>query len=225
MLLGLFSCGGPAPPAQPAPVATRALPAPEVDCGIDPYVAHPAWSGPKPVLPAPPVLSGAPKKAGDAYTVFGAINQLHMDPAPLAKDIVIVGVIVDTNLVRAPACALHRTGKADPAGCVTEIPAFRIADGAGEKQSIAVMGWASNFSNVFEASVTQPWVDTNWAVRVPAPLPAVGAKVKVTGRYGMSFTKSSTGISTDPRNGIMTFGAIEVLEPAPQPVKLPIKVP
>jgi hypothetical protein len=59
--------------------------------------------------------------------------------------------------------------------------------------------------------------DELWAVDVPYPLPSVGAKVKVTGRYGTVFAKSSAGLVTDPSNGIMTYGSIETLEPPTEP--------
>ena len=52
---------------------------------------------------------------------------------------------------------------------------------------------------------------------VPFPLPAVGAKVKVTGKYGYTFTKSSTGLVSDPNNGVITFSKSEEIEAAPQP--------
>ena len=58
--------------------------------------------------------------------------------------------------------------------------------------------------------------DDIWSVDVPYPLPAVGAKVKVTGKYGFSFSKSSTGLVSDPVNGVMTYEKVEVLEPAPE---------
>ena len=64
--------------------------------------------------------------------------------------------------------------------------------------------------------------DEIWNVTVPYPLPAVGAKVKVTGKYGYSFTKSSTGIVSDPTWGVMTYDGdskIEVVEPAPEKVE------
>ena len=44
------------------------------------------------------------------------------------------------------------------------------------------------------------------------------AKVKVTGKYGYSFAKSSTGLVADPVNGVMTYEKMEYLEPAPDKV-------
>ena len=43
---------------------------------------------------------------------------------------------------------------------------------------------------------------------------AIGAKVRVTGHYGYTFTKSSTGLVSDPQNGVMTYDKVDVLEPA-----------
>jgi hypothetical protein len=50
-----------------------------------------------------------------------------------------------------------------------------------------------------------------WLVDVPYPIPAAGTKVKVKGRYGFLFTRSSTGIVADPKNGVLTYGALEVV--------------
>src|SRR5690606_38700431 len=60
--------------------------------------------------------------------------------------------------------------------------------------------------------------DDIWNVDVPYPLPAVGAKVKVTGKYGLVFSKASTGLVTDPVNGVLTHEKREVVEPAPEEV-------
>jgi hypothetical protein len=96
------------------------------------------------------------------------------------------------------------------------------------------MGWASNFANVFEAmekykNLKEPpkelYKDELWAVDVPFPLPAVGAKVKITGKYGVNFAKSSTGIAADPLNGIMTYGKVDYLEPSTEPAAFPGKTP
>lgn len=204
-----------------------------VGCGNndDPYKPLPAWSGRKASIPAPPQLPTTPIKNGDAYTIYGAIHQLRSsihNADVTTKDIAIVGYITKSNIDTAPACAIHKTGKKDPEGCVTEIPTFWIADNKGDDkgQNIRVMGWASNFANVFDAMAKYKNLkdppkellkDEVWAVDIPFPLPAVGAKVKITGKYGVNFAKSSTGIAADPLNGIMTYTKIDVLEPAPEP--------
>ncbi len=111
---------------------------------------------------------------------------------------------------------------------MAEIPSFWIADAKGEtKVKVRVLGWAKNYASVFEAmekykNLKEPpkelFKDEVWSVDVPYPLPAVGAKVKVTGKYGYTFSKASTGIVSDPANGVLTYGKIEVLEPAAEPL-------
>jgi hypothetical protein len=192
----------------------------DAGCGVEAYQPAPAWSGRPSALAPPPTLPDSPQRVGDAYTVAGALHALssRFGGAALAKDITIVGVIVDTNVARAPKCALHRTGVADPPGCVTEIPTFSIADAPGAPPAgrIPVMGWASNFAQVFEARLgyqahppKKPYIDELWGVELPYPLPTVGAKVKVTGRYAVHFTRSSTGLVADPTHGILTFTKAE----------------
>lgn len=228
VLVALVACGeSAAQPVAPAPSASVATVAPQADCGVteEPYRPHPAWSGRPSALADPPSLPDLPQRVGGAFTVYGAVRALgRIDQSELARPVTIVGYIVDTNLGRAPRCALHRTGVADPPHCVTEIPTFSIADTKGAPAAsprIRVMGWASNFANVFEASRTRgPYADELWGVQVPNPLPAVGAKVKVTGRYGVNFSRASSGIVSDPARGILTADRVETLEPAPAPAKL-----
>ena len=108
---------------------------------------------------------------------------------------------------------------------------FWIADekGAGkDKPRIRVLGWAKNYATVYEAmekyktlkEIKDPakdlFKDDIWSVDVPYPLPAVGAKVKVTGKYGFVFSKASTGLVSDPINGVMTYAKMDVVEPAPE---------
>ncbi len=204
-------------------------------CGSsdEPYKPVPAWSGKKANLPPVPALSTAPVKSADSYTIYGAIHHMRSvnhNAEVTAKEISLIGYIVDSNIASAPACAVHKTGKKDPDGCVTEIPAFTLADAKGDidpkHPHIKVMGWASNFANVFDAiqkyknlkeAPKEPLRDEVWSTEMPFPLPAVGAKVKVTGKYGVNFAKSSSGIAADPLSGIMTYTKIEVLEPAPEP--------
>jgi hypothetical protein len=172
------------------------------------YKATPAYSGSKPSLPPVPQLPTNPIRVGDSYSIYGAIHQLNSkyhSTEVTAKDISITGYIVDSNIPTAPACAVHKTGKKDPDDCKSDIPMFAIADAKGDKTGkiIRVMGWASNFANVFDAmekykDLKEPpkppptpdmagkpgflVQDELWAVSIPYPLPAVGAKVKVTGR-------------------------------------------
>lgn len=211
-------------------------------CGSSdaPYQPAPAWSGRAPSLPSPPALNQAPVKVGDAYTIEGASHHLRsrLHEAEVTKNpITIIGYIVDENIANAPGCAVHKSGRKDPDDCPPagqppiEIPSFWIADakGAGkDAPRIRVLGWAKNFATVFDAmekynkikEIKDPAKDLIqddvWGVAVPYPLPAVGAKVKVTGKYGFTFSKSSTGLVSDPINGVITYEKIEVLEPAPE---------
>jgi hypothetical protein len=202
----------------------------------DKYKPAPAFSGKKANLPAVPQLPTNPIKVGDSYTVFGAIHQLrsrYHSAEVTQKDI--------SNIPSAPACAVHPTGKKDPDDCKSEIPSFWISDTkSNEKgaQRIRVMGWASNFSNVYDAmqkykDLKEPpkhpptpdlagkpgmlILDELWAIDIPYPLPAVGAKVKVTGKYGVIFGKSSAGLVTDPVSGVMAYGSMDTLEPPTAP--------
>ena len=208
-----------------------------VACGNtdEPYKPLPAFSGSKPNMPAIPTLPTTPiKGSGDSYTVYGAGHQLrsriHFADVT-AKEITIEGYIIDSNIERAPKCAVHKTGKKDPDDCVTEIPTFIIADDKNatpdaKVPKIKVMGWASNFANVFDAmqkykNLKDPpkelVKDETWAMDIPFPLPSKGAKVKVTGKYGVNFARASTGLSADPINGVMTYSKLEYEEPAPEP--------
>ncbi len=208
-------------------------------CGPDelPYNAKPAVSGKKPALPAVPTLPTKAKKQGDAYTIWGVTHDLHSRvhaEEVSGKKISLVGYIVKTNYDSAPKCAIHKTGKGDPADCKSPVPTFSIADDKGEtKDMIDVMGWASNFAQLYtmiegidkaakgkEGEVKLK--DEFWANDLPNPIPNVGAKVKVTGTYAVTFTKATGGAAANPKYGIMTVEKIEYLEPAPgDPVRLP----
>jgi hypothetical protein len=228
-----------------AAVAVGLLALATVGCGDenDKYKPTPAFSGAKANLPPVPQLPTNPIRVGDSYSIYGAIHQLrsrYHSAEVTQKDISITGYIVDTNIANAPPCAVHATGKKDPDDCKTEIPTFWIADAKGDKagQKMRVMGWASNFANVYDAMQKYKGLkdppkppptpdlagkpgylvqDELWAVSIPYPLPAIGAKVKVTGRYGIIFGKSSAGIVSDPTSGVMTYGTIDTLEPPPEP--------
>jgi len=211
-------------------------------CGSDeqPYKAAPAWSGKKASIPAPPALPATPVKAGDAYTVYGAIHHLRSrihEKEVKDKEIAIVGYIVDSNIPTAPLCAIHPTGKKDPDDCKDiPIPSFAIADTKTvdpkdtKAQKIRVLGWASNFANIYEAQKKyagkkdppkELYKDELWSTEIPFPLPAVGAKVRVTGKYGYTFPKSSSGLVSEPATGVITYTKMEVLEPAAELAQLP----
>ena len=230
-------------PAVAALVLVSTLPLAGAGMGCntndEPYKPQAAFSGRKPTLPPVPTLSTAPKKASDGtYTVFGAIHDLksriHSTEITSKDAITITGYIVQTNYDTAAKCLQHPTGKKDPeklspAGTVTEIPSFWIADQKGDTkgEKIRVLGWAKNWATIFDAmkkykdmkEVKDPAKDLVkddvWSVDVPFPLPAVDAQVKVTGKYGYTFTKSSTGLVSDPANGVMTYQKIEYVTPSP----------
>jgi hypothetical protein len=207
-------------------------------CGSDeqPYTPKPAVSGKKPALPAVPTLPVKKKKDGDAYTIWGVTHELrsrvHSEDVN-GKKITLVGYVVRTNYESAPKCAIHKTGKGDPPDCKSPIPTFAIADEKGEtKDVIDVMGWASNFAQLFtliegidkaakgkESEVKLK--DEFWANDLPNPVPNIGAKVKVTGTYGITFTKATGGAASNPKYGIMTAEKIEYLEPPAERVYLP----
>lgn len=208
-------------------------------CGGDvvKYEPRPAPSGAKASMPPVPNVPQKPVKSGDAYTIWGASyylrSRVHRKEV-YAKKINLTGYIVKTNLPDVPECAVHKGGKADPENCKPPIPAFWIADTkeATEADSIKVMGWASNFAQIFDAieeydklkddeKPEELHQDTLWGVAVPYPLPAKGAKVTVTGDYSTTFTRSSTGAEADPIMGLLTLEKINYLEPAPEKATLP----
>ena len=169
----------------------------------------------------------------DSLTVWGASyylrNRRHR--VEVTREVIgITGYITKTNLPDAPVCAVHRAGKADPENCRPEIPAFWLGDtpDAPESDSIRVLGFASNYAQLYDAITLmdrgkpgERYIDTFWGVVAPNPLPARGAKVKVRGRFGTSFTKASTGIVTDTNMGILTFEEMLTLQPARELATLP----
>jgi len=202
------------------------------------YEPRPAPSSVQANLPAKPTLPGKPVKAGDAYTVWGASytlrSRVHRDDID-GKDVKITGYITKTNLADAPKCAVHETGKADPEGCKAPIPTFWLADSAdaSEKDSIRVMGWASNFAQLYDAikefkknekkdkADVEPFVDGFWAVNIPNPLPVKGAKVTVKGNYSNAFTRASRGSVADPIMGVLTYAELEYHETPDEVATLP----
>jgi hypothetical protein len=219
-------------------VVTSVIVLAAVGCGNEekPYEPRAAVSGRKASLPAVPTLPSKTKKVGDAYTIWGVTHDLrsrvHAEEVE-NKKISLVGYIVKTNYKDAPPCSIHKTGKGDPADCKSPIPTFSIADDKAEKTDmIDVMGWSSNFAQMFSliegidkaAKGKEGEVklgDEFWGQDLPNPLPNVGAKVKVTGTYAKTFTKATGGAAANPKYGIMTVEKIEYLEPPPDKVYLP----
>ncbi len=214
------------------------------------YAPKPAYSGKKAGLPTVPALPNKSKKEGDAFTVWGAMHDLRSEVHGKdfdGKETSIVGYIVKTNYEAGcadekkqgeseepcvPKCAIHKMGKEDPDGCIAPIPAFWIAEHNDEKEyrlkAIPVKGWASNFAAVYsmvdeidskdeKAEIT----DTFLQIKLPNPLPAAGAKVKVTGAYGITAATSSRGSESNPRTGIFKMTKLEYIEPPQKRVVLP----
>jgi hypothetical protein len=211
-----------------------------VGCGggdDNPYKPQPAWSGKAASIPAPPTLPSTPIKNGNDYTVYGAVHQLrsmmHAKDVTAPPAISIVGYIVDSNIPRAPDCAVHKTGKADPEGCNTEVPSFWVADDKGDMKGlkVRVVGWARNYAVIYDAMKAyaklkpgdtptdkQLVTDDMLNVTEPFPLPAVGAKVRITGAYNVAKTVVSDMVS-EPIGGVMALQKLDTLEPAPEPAK------
>jgi hypothetical protein len=225
--------------------AIAALASASGGCGGDdnPYKPQPAWSGKKPNLPAPASLPTTPLRGGDgSYTIYGAIHQLRSlmhSKDVTANPIAITGYIVDSNIPRAPDCAVHKVGKADPPNCNAEIPSFWIADDKGNTKGpkIRVVGWARNFAVIYDAMVAykkikpgeqptekQAVTDDMLNVTVPFPLPSIGAKIKITGAYNVGKNVVSEMVS-EPTGGVIAYQKIEVLEPAPDPAKFAKAIP
>jgi hypothetical protein len=196
------------------------------------YVPKPAASGEKASLPPVPNVPKKPIKNGDVYTVYGAAYHLrsrvhHEEVAK--KKLTITGYITKNNFAQAPECAVHKGGKADPQGCVAPVPTFWIADSkdAPESEQMAVMGWASNFAQIFDAIAEYDkkedaeYSDTMWGVKLPNPLPAKGAKVTVTGTYATTFTQASAGTESDPIMGILTWQEMKYDEQPSELATLP----
>jgi hypothetical protein len=211
-------------------------------CGGEdnPYKAQPAWSGKHASLPAPPTLPSTPIKAGDSYTVYGAIHQLRSlvhSKDVTANPISITGYIVESNVDKAPECAIHKTGKADPDKCEAPVPSFWISDTKGDTKSprIRIVGWARNFAVICDAmkeynhlkpgeQPKKPVADDILNVELPNPLPSVGAKVKITGAYNVARTVVSDMVS-EPVGGVMALQKMETLEPAENMCAFSVKKP
>lgn len=206
-----------------------------IGCGPEEpkYKPKPAAKGQQVSLPPVPNVPKRPIKNGDAYTVWGASyylrSRVHSKDVQ-DKKLTLIGYITKTNLAEAPECAVHKGGKADPENCKPPIPAFWISDtkDAPESESIKVMGWASNYAQVFDAIAEfdkgkddAEYMDTFWGIKVPNPLPVKGAKVKIDGNFGSTFTGASAGAEADPIMGIMHYATMDYLEKVDELATLP----
>lgn len=204
----------------------------------EPYQPKVPPTGVKANLPPVPSIPSHPVKDGDAYTVWGASyhlrSRVHRNDVA-GRDLAVTGYITKTNIEEAPKCAIHPTGKEDPEGCEAPIPTFWLADtkDAEPEDSIKVLGWASNFAQLYDAVLdyrkrrvrkqkdAEPLQDNFWGVKIPYPLPGPGAKVTVTGNYSTAFTRATSGTEADPIMGILTYDDIEYLEEPPEIATLP----
>ncbi|MFO0554905.1 MAG: hypothetical protein U0271_41395 [Polyangiaceae bacterium] len=139
---------------------------------------------------------------------------------------------------KAPAKDAKDKPKADEPECIAPVPAFWIAETntvTDTTELIKVVDWATNFAGIYSAIVeydkeSDPEkraaikVDDSYGKTIPNPIPAVGAKVKITGKYGKSYDMSTSTIA-DPRFGIMAARSIEVVEQAPELGSLPYMDP
>jgi len=206
--------------------------------GGEPYEPEVPPTGVQASLPSVPSLPSAPVKDGEAFTVWGASYYLrspvhNIDVA--GRDLKITGYITATNLDKAPKCAIHPTGKEDPKDCEAPVPTFWIADSkdAEEKDAIEVLGWASNFAQLYDAvkeykkrrlrkrDNEEPLTDNFWGVKIPYPLPGPGAKVTVSGNYSTAFTRATSGTESNPIMGVLTYDDIEYQEEPAELATLP----
>jgi hypothetical protein len=212
---------------ESAPETVSAAPQP---CSADPTPYHPAPANELQVeLPNVPELPDRPQRAGEAYTVWGAGYALrtHVRRGE-QKGLAITGYIVKTNLPDAPRCAVHKGGVADARGCQAPVPAFWLGDtpDAALDDCIKVMGFASSYAEIFEAiqhfdsKASGDYEDAASSRILPNPLPAVGAKVTITGTYDRVFAWPN-GAEADPFMGILAYGFQKVLTPAPKLATLP----
>ena len=189
-------------------------------------------------LPSVPSIPNRPIKDGEAYTVWGASyhlrSRVHQKDVA-SRDLKVTGYVVKTNLDEAPKCAIHPTGKEDPKGCEAPIPTFWLADEAeaDPKDSIKVLGWASNYAQLYDAvkeykkrrrrrrKDAEPLSDNFWGVAIPDPLPGPGAKVTVTGNYSTAFTRATSGTEADPIMGVLTYNELEYQEEPAELATLP----
>jgi hypothetical protein len=130
------------------------------------------------------------------------------------RPVTIEGYITKTNLLAAPRCAVHSAAAASPKGCRAAAPAFWLGDtpNAAPEESIKVVGWASSYAQIYEAirqldsgKPAPGRIDALLGQPLPNPLPAVGAKVSVTGEYGSTFVMPSADAEADIVMGLLTY--------------------
>lgn len=221
-LLGALACGC----ASGSKAPTVATPAPAV---VNVAAADPAAGASPPGAPVEAAVS-PPLKSGADYTVWGLGSSLRSPQqreAVTRELITVTGFVVATNLDSTPACAVHAGGIADADDCTAPIPAFWLGDrpDSALAQCVKVMGFASNYAQLYDAIQAmdrgEQAFDVFWGMEIPNPLPAVGARVTVSGQYGTTFSMASSGSETDETMGIVSFRSMQTLEPAQELATLP----
>lgn len=229
LLLALMACGCASAPPAPPPKS------PIADVPVAVAAAEPCPPGaPAPgEVPRLPSVKLERQTLGDgiAFTVWGLGYQLRsrqLRDQVTGRPISVTGYVVASNLASAPKCVVHAGGIADPEDCSAPVPAFWLGDtpNAPLDETVKVMGFASNYAQIYDAIHEfdrggQTYVDTYWGQEIPNPLPAVGAKVTVTGSYGNTFSGASSGLESDATMGIFSYRSMETLEPAAEPATLP----
>jgi tetratricopeptide (TPR) repeat protein len=237
------ACGGEPAPRYKEPCEWAAeLYAPLADVSVPEELPSAKSTSDVTVLSSPPRLPTVPNfpqklwKDGDAFTVWGAsyalrsrVHRHEVVREGPERFITITGYVTKTNLPDAPKCAVHRPGRADPPDCERAVPTFWIGDSldAPPEDCIRVLGWASNYAQVFEAirafdrRVPSEYIDGFWRVSVPNPLPAAGAKLAVRGTYDSVFALAGAGREIDAEMGFLTYQSQKVLEAAPELATLP----
>ena len=226
-LLALMACAcastPPAPPVK-APIADVPVAAAEP--------CPPAAPAPGEVPRLPSVkLERQTLGDGIAFTVWGLgfhLRSRQLRDQVTGRPISVTGYVVASNLASAPKCVVHAGGIADPEDCSAPVPAFWLGDtpNAPLDETVKVMGFASNYAQIYDAIHEfdrggGPFVDTYWGQEIPNPLPAVGAKVTLSGNYGTTFSGASSGSESDDTMGIFTYRSMETLEPATELATLP----
>lgn len=228
-LFALMACAcASAPPPAAAPIAKVDVASAEPCPPTAPATAPVAAAVPK--LPAVK-LERQTLSDGIAFTVWGLGYQLRsrqLRDQVTGRPISVTGYIVASNLASAPKCVVHAGGIADPEDCFAPVPAFWLGDtpNAPLDEAVKVMGFASNYAQIYDAIHEfdrggGPFVDAFWGQEIPNPLPAVGAKVTVSGSYGTTFSGASSGTESDDTMGIFTYRSMETLEPAKELATLP----
>jgi hypothetical protein len=134
-------------------------------------------------------------------------------------------LVASLTAAAVPACSPRHAeaatgGGPSPADTVS-LPDTTLTPTAGAASVPDPSAAATADSTVDSAKAAAGYTDAFWGVELPNPLPAPGARVRVTGVYGRSFALASSGAETDPFMGLLTYRSLEQIEPAPELATLP----